>query len=79
MLTTVDLLKIEKLLDLKLQDFYAKKEIDLKFDRVFEMIDQIITPISKAEEDMIIMRYRMDRAEEWIGEASPKLGLNFKH
>lgn len=83
MLTTADLLKIEKLLDYKFDlwkaGFYTKEEIDQKFDKVYTMLDKFLKPLSKAEEDMIIMRYRMDRTEEWIGKASPKLGLNFKH
>ena len=55
--------------------FYTKQELDGKFSQVLTAIYGIVKSNIARDQEAIIMAYRMKDAEDWIEEASPKLGL----
>lgn len=72
-----------ELLKTEFKEIFATKgelfELKEMFRNIQNTMDAFLKPLTKQEEDMIIMRYRMDRLENWADKAGPKIGLKLEH
>ncbi len=84
MLTSKD---IQKLIEAFTKIFYTKEDIDDKFNSVASKedfrvlqtsVDSIAVKVDKLSAEMVISNSRHKRAEDWIGKASKKIGIEFE-
>ena len=83
MLTPED---IKNLTEYQKQIFVTKEDLDnptdgLKqsFTKLQTSVDGIAKDIKTHSEELIVLNRRVKKTEDWIDQASPKLGLKFEH
>jgi predicted nucleic acid-binding Zn-ribbon protein len=83
MLTDKDIQKLTKyLLEVFKDVFLTKKDgeiIDRKLNMLQTSIDNISKDVRELKDEKLILNHRMKNTENWIDQASPKLGIEFKH
>lgn len=61
------------------EDFEAVEGIKTSVNTLQTSVDNIARDIKDLKGEKTVINYRMKNAEDWIDQASPKLGLEFKH
>ena len=73
---------IENLTEYQKHVFVTKednKKVETKIDKIQTTVDVLVKDVKDLKDEMMIVNHRMKNVENWVDEASPKLGLKFEH
>ncbi len=67
-------------------EIYSTKEdlaalelkFDQKFDKVLTLLDSVAKNMKDYHQEVTVNRSRLERMEEWIQKAAPKIGVEYK-
>ena len=87
MLTPEDIKNLTKYQTEVLKDVFATKEdMNAGFESVNKKLSSLQTSVDAIAKDnydksqeMPVINERLEKAENWIGKAAPKLGIKFQH
>lgn len=82
MLSTEDIHKLSSYLLEVFKDAFASKDdikdINEKIDTMQNSLDAVLKDKVSKDQEIIILNHRVKNVEEWIDQASPKIGVQFK-
>jgi len=83
MLTAQDIKKLSDYLLVVFKDVFVTKEdigeLKASFDMLQSSMDNIAKESLAKDQEATITAYRMKRAEGWIDQAAPKVGVPFEY
>ena len=78
--------EIKKLIDYQIEifkDIFVTKgdfgHLEGKINRVQNSLDALLKNDLKHDQEMTILGFRIEKTEDWIDQAAPKIGIEFEH
>lgn len=83
MITDQDIKKLTDYQKEVFKDVFFTKEdgqrLEEKIDKVQTTVDVLVKDVKDLKQEKTVLNHCMKKTEDWIDQASPKLGLEFKH
>ncbi len=82
----IDIEDIKKITEYQIEvfkDVFLTKEdgkkFEARFDRIQNSLDAVLKDKQGKDQEMIILNYRVKKAEDLLDQVAPKLGLKYEH